>query len=112
MPVLGQSTRKTGTAGGGHRAALDEATLDAINDIAGVVGAWCPTLSPDGLHIAYVTDRSGLPRLEVARLNAAGSGAGAARQISPEHQEIVSASWSPSGEWLAYLVSPGGLIRA
>ncbi|MET0967543.1 MAG: hypothetical protein ABWZ02_14175, partial [Nakamurella sp.] len=112
MPVLGQSTRTTGTTGGEKPAILDSATLAAISDIAGVVGAWCPTLSPDGLHIAYVTDRSGLPRLEVARLNAAGDGAGAARQISPEHQEIVSAAWSPSGEWLAYLVSPGGLIRA
>ena len=112
MPVLGHSTRMTGTTGNEEPAGLDEVTLAAISDIAGVVGAWCPTLSPDGLHIAYVTDRSGLPRLEVARLNAAGDGAGAAQQISPEHQEIVSAAWSPSGEWLAYLVSPGGLIRA
>ncbi|MEP6562407.1 MAG: hypothetical protein ABJD68_15180, partial [Nakamurella sp.] len=115
MPVLGSSARTAGTSTGGagsRTTALDARTLDAISAIAGVVGAWCPTLSPDGEQIAYVTDRSGLPRLEVARLNAAGDGAGAARQVSPTHQEIVSAAWSPCGEWLAYLVSPGGLIRA
>ena len=78
-----------------------------------MVGAWCPSLSPDGRRIAYVTDRSGLPRLEVAHLNAAGDGADAAPgRCRRQHQEIVSVAWSPDGEWLAYLVSPGGLIRA
>ena len=82
----------------------------AIEEIAGVVGAWCPSLSPDGSHISYVTDRSGLPRLEVAALNPAPGVY--PRMVSPAHQEVVSAAWSPDGEWLAYLVSPGGLIRA
>ncbi len=87
--------------------------LDAISEIAGVVGAWCPSLSPDGHRIAYVTDRSGLPRLEVAHLNAAGDTADRTpRQVSPAHQEVISVAWSPDGQWLAYLVSPGGLIRA
>ena len=86
---------------------------DAIAEIAGVVGAWCPSLSPDGHRIAYVTDRSGLPRLEVAHLNAAGDTADRTpRQVSPAHQEIISVAWSPDGQWLTYLVSPGGLIRA
>ena len=86
--------------------------LQNIAEIAGVVGAWCPSLSPHGDRISYVTDRSGLPRLEVARLTSSGEGAGAALQVSPPDQEVVSAAWSPSGEWLAYLVSPNGLIRA
>jgi hypothetical protein len=54
-----------------------------------------------------------LPRLEVAHLNAAGDTADRTpRQVSPAHQEIISVAWSPDGQWLAYLVSPGGLIRA
>ena len=93
--------------------ALSPAVQDAISEIAGVVGAWCPSLSPDGHRIAYVTDRSGLPRLEVAHLNAAGDSADRTpRQVSPAHQEVISVAWSPDGQWLTYLVSPGGLIRA
>ena len=84
-----------------------------IGEIAGVVGAWCPALSPDGRRIAYVTDRSGLPRLEVAHLDPAGESADRVpRQVSRPDQEVVSVAWSPDGEWLAYLVSPNGLIRA
>ena len=41
----------------------------AVTEIAGAAGAWCPALSPEGDRIAYVTDRSGLPRLEVATLD-------------------------------------------
>ena len=38
----------------------------AIAEIAGAPGAWCPALSPGGDRVAYVTDRSGIPRLEVS----------------------------------------------
>ena len=87
--------------------------IEAIHRIAGVVGAWCPSLSPDGRRIAYITDRSGLPRLEVAHLTAAGDRADVVpATVSPADQEVVSVAWSPDGLWLAYLVSPNGLIRA
>jgi dipeptidyl aminopeptidase/acylaminoacyl peptidase len=80
----------------------------AIAEIAGASGAWCPALAPTGDRVAYVSDRSGLPRLEVATLDqqtppAVLSGAG---------EEVVSVAWSPDGAWLAYLVSPGGSINA
>jgi dipeptidyl aminopeptidase/acylaminoacyl peptidase len=80
----------------------------AIAEIAGASGAWCPSLAPTGDRVAYVSDRSGLPRLEVATLDqqtppAVLSGAG---------EEVVSVAWSPDGAWLAYLVSPGGSICA
>ena len=57
--------------------------------------------------MAYVCDRSGLPRLLIAAL-----AGGPARLVSPPEQEVVSAAWSPDGEWLAYLVSPDGTIRS
>ncbi len=104
------STSSTDTANEADTEPLSPEVHGAIEEIAGVIGAWCPSLSPDGTKIAYVTDRSGLPRLEVAPLN---PGPGEfPSMVSPAHQEIVSAAWSPDGQHLAYLVSPGGLIRA
>ncbi|RBY91970.1 S9 family peptidase [Blastococcus sp. TF02-8] len=80
----------------------------AITAIAGAAGAWCPTSSPDGRRVAYVSDRSGLPRLEVADVD----GAGVPALLSEPGEEVISVSWSPDGEWLVYLVSPGGSICA
>jgi dipeptidyl aminopeptidase/acylaminoacyl peptidase len=110
---------------------LGPSTTDLIRLIATAPGAWCPSLSPDGRRVAYVTDRSGVPRLEVAPVTATGTdgdgrpvgaieavgtistaGAGGGRAVSPSDQEAISVAWSPDGEHLAYLVSPAGSIRA
>ncbi|MCF6506137.1 S9 family peptidase [Blastococcus sp. MG754426] len=88
--------------------ALPAAVRRAVTGIAGATAAWCPAPAPDGHRVAYVTDRSGLPRLEVAALD----GATPPVQVSGADQEVISVSWSPDGERLAYLVSPGGSICA
>ncbi|WP_231502643.1 alpha/beta fold hydrolase [Blastococcus sp. URHD0036] len=82
----------------------------AVAEIAGAAGAWCPALSPAGDRVAYVTDRSGIPRLEV--LPVGGSAATLPQVLSGPGQEVVSVAWAPDGEWLAYLVSPSGSICA
>ena len=79
----------------------------AVGEIAGAAGAWCPALSPEGDRVAYVTDRSGIPRLEVAPLDG-----GPPMVLSGPAEEVVSVAWSPDGGRLAYLVSPGGSICA
>src|SRR5829696_9513387 len=79
-----------------------------VAEIAGAPGAWCPALSPEGGRVAYVTDRSGIPRLEVAELDERLPPA----VLSGPGEEVVSVAWSPDGAWLAYLVSPGGSICA
>src|SRR4051794_22434787 len=80
----------------------------AIDEIAGASGAWCPALSPEGHRVACVTDRSGIPRLEVVSLR----GEAPPVVLSGPGEEVVSVAWSPGGAWLAYLVSPGGSICA
>lgn len=95
------------------RVGLTPELRETIGSIAGVVGSWCPSISPDGRQLAYVTDRSGLPRLEVAHLDPSGDLADRAPwQVSLPDQEVISVAWSPDGRWLAYLVSPHGFIRA
>ncbi|GAA3178611.1 alpha/beta fold hydrolase [Blastococcus jejuensis] len=87
---------------------LPEDVRRVIAGIASAPGAWCPALSPDGDRVAYVTDRSGTPRLEVAAVD----GATPPWTVSGPDQEVVSVAWSPDGGRLAYLVSPGGSICA
>src|SRR3954470_11395671 len=77
---------------------LPAAVRGAVAEIAGAAGAWCPALSPEGDRVAYVTDRSGMPRLEVARLD----GAMPPAVLSGPAEEVVSVAWSPDGAWLAY----------
>jgi len=89
-------------------ALLPDEVRRAVDEIAAAAGAWCPALSPDGSRVAYVTDRSGLPRLEVAQLD----GDTVPAVLSAPAEEVVSVAWSPDGAWLAYLVSPGGSICA
>ncbi|SEP10027.1 S9 family peptidase [Trujillonella endophytica] len=84
----------------------------AVAEVAGAAGAWCPALSPAGDLVAYVTDRSGIPRLEVLPVGAGGSAATLPLVLSGPEQEVVSVAWAPDGAWLAYLVSPGGSICA
>lgn len=88
--------------------ALSPSVRAAVTRISSAPGAWCPALSPDGLRVAYVTDRSGIPRLEVADLD----GRATPAVVSGPAEEVVSVAWSPDGAWLAYLVSPGGSICA
>jgi dipeptidyl aminopeptidase/acylaminoacyl peptidase len=90
------------------REGLPTAVRLAIAEIAGAAGSWCPALAPSGDRVAFVSDRSGLPRLEVATLDQQTPPA----VLSGPDEEVVSVAWSPDGEWLAYLVSPGGSICA
>jgi dipeptidyl aminopeptidase/acylaminoacyl peptidase len=87
---------------------LPAAVRRAVTEVAAAPGAWCPALSPDGSRVAYVSDRSGIPRLEVATLEQEAL----PDVVSAPGEEVVSVAWSPDGSWLAYLVSPGGSIRA
>ncbi|MGY1770477.1 alpha/beta fold hydrolase [Blastococcus sp. SYSU D00813] len=96
----------------GTVAALPAEVRLAVAEVAGAAGAWCPALSPAGDRVAYVTDRSGIPRLEVLPVGDVGGAAALPLVLSGPDQEVVSVAWAPDGAWLAYLVSPGGSICA
>jgi hypothetical protein len=75
-------------------------------DFASAAAAWSPALAPDGLRVAYCTDRDGAPRvwLHDRRL-------GTDQPVEAAPDCVQRVEWSIDGEWLALLVAPQGSPR-
>lgn len=67
---------------------------------------WSPTGSSDGAAVAFVSDRSGEPRLWIRP-----TPRGQATMPGIDHHPVTAVSWSRDGAWLAYLVAPDGAAR-
>ncbi len=83
--------------------ALAEALIDAW-------GSWGPTLNPECDRIAFVSDRSGVPRVWVDELPPKEE---PAEPILIELSEdpVVSVNWSADGAWLACCLATDGGVR-
>ncbi|MFI5491444.1 S9 family peptidase [Actinoplanes sp. NPDC051859] len=68
-------------------------------------GSWSPALSPDGRHVAYVSDRSGSPRVWVQPV-----GSELTFLVDTE-EPVTEVHWSTGGGWLACVIAPGGAPR-
>jgi dipeptidyl aminopeptidase/acylaminoacyl peptidase len=71
-----------------------------------VSGSWSSALSPDGRHAAYVSDRSGAPRVWVQPV-----GSALAFLVDTGEHPVMSVQWSTGGGWLACQLAPGGAPR-
>ena len=93
--MAGSMTQWRPAAPPGVPVVLPDAVRRAVAEIAGSAGAWCPALSPEGDRVAYVTDRSGIPRLEVARLDGGTPMvlSGPPRRSSPSPGRRTAAGW-------------------
>lgn len=89
-------------------AALPAQAQDPLADRIAALGrinsATSPTLSPDGQRMAYLSNEGGSPQVWVRDLK---------RRIAPIQltrlsDPVGSVYWSPTGDWLAYTVLPGG----
>ncbi len=83
------------------------AILESIRSMARVSRAWSPSFSPDGQQLAFVSDMSGRPQLW--QIDLAG---GAPAALSAFDEQVNAVSWSPTGDWLAVEVAPGGGMNA
>ena len=68
--------------------------------------SWSPSLSPDAERVAFVSDRSGEPRVWVRALQG-----GPLTPVGLQDRRVTAVSWSPTGEWLACTVAPLGGSR-
>lgn len=71
-----------------------------------VSGSWSPALSPDGRHMAYISDRSGRPQVWVQPV-----GSTLTFLVDTGEAPVAAVQWSTGGGWLAFQTSPGGAPR-
>jgi dipeptidyl aminopeptidase/acylaminoacyl peptidase len=73
---------------------------------ARVPANWNPSLSPDANRVVFVSDRGGAPRAYVQKV-----GGEEQHQLETGGEPVIEVSWSPSGEWIACVLAPGGSPR-
>jgi dipeptidyl aminopeptidase/acylaminoacyl peptidase len=62
-----------------------------------------PSFSPDGKRLAFVSDLSGLPQIWVVPVEG-----GWPSLVTTDNDPVGTVMWSPTSDWLAYTLAPGG----
>ncbi len=102
-PGAGPSAPASESAAG----AVSGGTDAFVERLARVGRAYAPTFSPDGKHVALISDLSGLPQVWI--VPAAG---GWPRAITVGSDPVGGVTWSPNSDWLALTILPGGGLNA
>jgi dipeptidyl aminopeptidase/acylaminoacyl peptidase len=85
-------------------AAADEGDLEKlISRMARVRSSWSPTFDPDTNRLAFVTDLTGVPQVWLRHY-----GEPWPEVVTTLDDQVSGVSWSPTGEWLAFTMAPGG----
>ncbi len=69
-------------------------------------GCFEPSVSPDGMEVAYVCSREGDPEIYVARADGTEE-----RRLTAFHREDRTPLWSPDGKWLVFVSDREGRDR-
>ena len=88
-----------------------EVTTGGIEQLVAAWGSWGPTLSPDCRSVAFVSDRSGMPRLWVQDLPGPGEEPTGTTMVELTDDPVVAVSWAADGAWLAAAVATGGGVK-
>ncbi|HCI82496.1 MAG TPA: hypothetical protein DHW02_22710, partial [Ktedonobacter sp.] len=75
----------------------------SIERMAKIGSCSSASLSPGGLRVAFVSDLNGVPQVWTVATEG-----GWPDLVTTLDDQILSVSWSPRGQWLAFMLAPGG----
>jgi dipeptidyl aminopeptidase/acylaminoacyl peptidase len=91
----------------GPVAAQDADLAAKVEAIARVNSASSPSMAPDGRRFVYLSNVSGSPQVWMRDMRSA-----TAKQLTDLPDPVQGVEWSPKGDWIAYVVAPGGGLNA
>ncbi len=76
---------------------------DKVTRMAKIGRAGSPTFSPDGKRLAFISDLNGIPQIWIVPTQG-----GWPTLVTNDNDPVGQVIWSPTSEWLAYSLAPGG----
>jgi dipeptidyl aminopeptidase/acylaminoacyl peptidase len=89
-------------ASAGRTEQRDEITA-TVARMARVGNAGSPNFSPDGKWVSFISNLSGVPQVWVTPVDG-----GYPRMVTNGDDPVTGAQWSPTSDWLAVTIAPGG----
>src|SRR5262245_59070923 len=85
----------------------DSDTTSLVERMARIGRAFSPTFSPDGKQVALISDLNGVPHVWIVPTTG-----GWPRLVTSGANPIGTVIWSPTSDWLALSILPGGGLNS
>src|SRR5690349_2886306 len=86
-----------------HAADAKQDLAVTVERFARVSSAFAPDFSPDGKWISFISNLSGVPQAWIVPVEG-----GYPRMVTNGSDPVQQVDWSPTSDWLAVTIAPGG----